>query len=77
MFRLARRSRTAAYSCWLVETLVHIREISGVERLHTDENPFAPRRGNQIDKLFIAQKIGADLRDPGQLSFSGNDVSEQ
>src|SRR5215213_205789 len=48
----------------LVEAFVYIRKIRGIERLHPDKDPSSPGRGDQIDKLFITQKVGADLRGP-------------
>ena len=38
-----------------VEVLVHIGEIGGVNRFHTDENPLTAGLGNQVHQLFVAQ----------------------
>ena len=35
------------------------------------------RRGDQVDQLLITQQVGADLRAPGKLGASGDDVSQQ
>src|SRR6266849_1979232 len=61
----------------LVETFVDVFEVGGVDGLHADENPFPPCRRDEVDKLFIAQEIGADLRDPVDLSVGSDDVAEK
>ena len=61
----------------LVEPFVDIFEIGGINGLHADEDPLATRRGDQINEFFVAQQVGADLRHPIDLSFRGDDVSQQ
>ena len=36
-----------------------------------------PGRRDQIDQFFVAQQVGADLRDPVHLRFGGDDVAQQ
>ena len=36
-----------------------------------------PDVGDQIDKFFVAQQVGADLRDPRQLRTGRDDVAQQ
>ena len=61
----------------LIKTFIDVGEIGGVDGLHADENPFAAGLGDEVDKFFVAQKIGADLRDPMDLRVGGDDVSQQ
>ena len=52
-------------------------EVFRVDRFHADEHPLATGLLHQIKQLFVTQEIRADLRDPGQLSVRGDDVTEQ
>src|ERR1041385_5243480 len=61
----------------LVEALVHVGEVGRVNRLHADENPLAVGGGDQVHQLLVAQEVGADLRDPGELRPGGDDVSQE
>src|SRR5713101_9660604 len=38
----------------LVETLVDVFQVGGVDGLHADEDPFAARGGNEVDEFLIA-----------------------
>src|SRR6266852_3278468 len=61
----------------LVEPLVYAREVRRVDGLHADENPLATRGCNEVDELFVAQQIGADLSDPMHLRAGGDNVAQQ
>src|SRR6266849_3740968 len=61
----------------LVEPLVYAREVRWVDGLHADENPLATRGCNEVDELFVAQQIGADLSDPMHLRVGGDNVAQQ
>ena len=39
----------------LVESLVHVGEIGGIDGLHADEDPLAARSRDQVDQFFVAQ----------------------
>ena len=61
----------------LVESLLHVSKVGGIDGLHADEDPLASRCRDQINEFLIAQQIGADLRHPMHLRVSGDDVSQQ
>src|SRR5260370_26073295 len=61
----------------LVEAFVDVFEVGGVDGLHADEDPLAAGGGDEVDEFFIAQEIGADLRDPVDLGVGGDDVAEE
>ena len=52
-------------------------EICGVDGLHADEDPLAAGGGDEVDEFFVAQQIGADLRDPMHLRVGGDDVAQE
>src|ERR1700730_12592571 len=61
----------------LVETFVDVFEVGGVDGLHADEDPFATGGGDEVDELFVAEQISADLRDPVDLGVGGDDVAQE
>src|SRR5439155_3847123 len=61
----------------LVESLVDVFEIDGVDGFHADEDPLASRSGDQVAEFLVAQEIGADLGHPVDLGFGCDDVAQQ
>src|SRR4029077_3598287 len=61
----------------LVEAFVDVFQVYRIDRLHTDEDPFAAGGGDEVDEFLIAQEVGADLGDPVYLRAGGDDVAEQ
>ncbi len=61
----------------LVEALVHVLQVSGINRLHADEDPLSAGSRDQVDEFLIAQEVGTDLRHPIHLRASGNNVAQQ
>src|SRR5712692_1743336 len=61
----------------LIEALIRNREVRGVYRLHADEYPLAARCPNEVDELFVAQQVGADLRYPIHLCTGGDNIPQQ
>jgi len=74
--RRASRSSTTAYSPGLLKPFFTSARLAG----SMDSIPMKIhllRGRNQINQLFIAQQIGADLRHPMHLCIGGDDVSQQ
>src|SRR5208337_1842925 len=61
----------------LIESLVDVFEIGGIDGLHADEDPLASGSGDEIAEFLVAQEVGADLGDPVDLGIGGDDVTEK
>ena len=61
----------------LVEALVDVFQVGGIDRLHADEDPLAAGGGNEVDEFLIAEEVGADLSDPIDLRAGGDDIAQQ
>ena len=61
----------------LVEGLGHGLEVFRVNRFQAHENPLAAALSDQRDQFFVPQQVHADLCDPGDLRFLGDDLLEQ
>ena len=59
----------------LVESFIYVFEVGGIDGLHADEDPLAAGGGDEVHEFFVAQQVGADLRDPVNLRLGGDDVS--
>src|SRR6266446_7069670 len=45
----------------LVEALVYVRQVRGINRLHADEDPLTARSCNKVHEFLVTQQIRADL----------------
>ena len=60
----------------LIETFVHVFEISGVYGFKPDEYPPPSAGRDQIEQFLVLQKVDTDLSDPRQHRILLNDVAQ-
>ncbi len=61
----------------LVERLPYALEAGSVNGFEADEDPLASALRDQRDQFFVAQKVDADLPDPGNLRIPGDHLAQQ
>jgi hypothetical protein len=61
----------------LVESFFYVCKIGRIDGFHSDEDPLTACGLDQLNELFVTEKIRADLRDPIDLRIRSDDVSQQ